>query len=1432
MQNYKMGIDIGSTTVKVVVINHKNNILFQQYKRHFSEIKNTVANLLQEAREKLGNISFSAMLTGSGGVSIAKSLEIPFIQEVVATAKAIETAAPKTDVAIELGGEDAKIIYFSNGIEQRMNGVCAGGTGSFIDQMASLLQTDASGLNELAKKHKVIYPIASRCGVFAKTDIQPLINEGAAKEDLAVSIFQAVVNQTISGLACGKPIRGYVTFLGGPLHFLSELRQRFIETLKLTEETAVLPENSHLFAAYGTAISNEEEAKQMTFDSLLQKIYHGEKLEIEVNRLQLLFENKQDYEAFQKRHEAEKVQRVDLSTYQGNAFLGIDAGSTTTKLALVSETGALLYSYYGSNEGNPLKVIIKSLNELYEQMPEGVKIKNSCVTGYGEGLIKEALMIDLGYIETVAHYKAASFFKPDVDFILDIGGQDMKCIRIKNNVIDSVQLNEACSSGCGSFIETFAKSLNYTVAEFAKVALLAKNPIDLGSRCTVFMNSRVKQAQKEGASVADISAGLAYSVIKNALLKVIKIADPKALGKSIVVQGGTFYNDAVLKSFEIISGREAIRPDIAGIMGAFGAGLIALEKYKEGYQTTLVSREEMNLLEMKSTLTRCKGCTNHCLLTINHFSSGRKFITGNRCEKGLGKENVQNEAPNLYEYKRKRLFEHYKPLELEKAPNGIVGIPRVLNMWEDYPFWFTFFTNLGFRVELSPYSSKAVYEKGIESIPSESACYPAKLVHGHIMSLIEAGIHFIFYPSVVYERRDIAESDNNYNCPIVTSYSENIKNNVEELKEVKFLNPFLSMGEKKTLEKRLIQEFKQFGLSATEISAAVEAAWQEWGQFREDIHQKGIETLQYIKEHNMTGIVLGGRPYHADPEINHGIPELIAGYHIAVLTEDSVAHLGKVERPMVVRDQWTYHSRLYEAAAFVKTQQNLEYVQLNSFGCGLDAVTTDEVKNILTKAGKIYTSLKIDEVNNLGAARIRIRSLIAAIEDRAEKQVKIHAGDASLKRVIFTKEMKKDYTILCPQMSPIHFDILKEVFRSNGYHLDVMPAMDKNAIDTGLKYVNNDACYPALIVVGQLINALKSGKYDIQKTAVLISQTGGGCRATNYINFIRKALENADMPHIPVISISTGGLEKNPGFKISPSLLHKMLQGFVYGDLFMRVLYKVRPYEKIKNAANTLYEYWNQKIKEDVKTGNWKTYCKNIENIIEDFDSLEITDEVKPKVGVVGEILVKFHPTANNDIVGLLEAEGAEAVVPDLLGFGLYSCYNASQKRKYLKTPLKEKLVNDIGIEVIEFYQKPMIKALKASKRFHAPEDIKTLGKYAESIVSLCNQTGEGWFLTAEMIELIRSGVQNIVCTQPFGCLPNHVVGKGVIKELRKQYPLSNIVAIDYDPGASEVNQLNRIKLMLASANKNLYIAETEQKENKKRMRRHFFKKASFDMKG
>ena len=1401
----RIGIDIGSTTVKVVVINEKDEMLFSRYERHYSEILETVKKLVSEAHDEIGDASVSAMITGSGGVALSEADGIPFIQEVVATANAIESVIPQTDVAIELGGEDAKIIYFEGGnAEERMNGICAGGTGSFIDQMASLLQTDAGGLNELAKSHKIIYPIASRCGVFAKTDIQPLINEGAAREDLAASIFQAVVNQTISGLACGKPIRGHVAFLGGPLHFLSELRERFIKTLKLTDETAILPENSHLFAAFGSAISADEKDAR-PFSEMIDNIGKNNTLAVEIARLSPLFNDEEEYKKFSERHKKASVPKKELSEYKGNAFLGIDAGSTTTKIALVADDGSLLYSYYAGNEGNPLKVVIKSLNELYDIMPDGVEIKYSCVTGYGEGLIKAALMVDLGYIETVAHYKAAAFFKPDVDFILDIGGQDMKCIRIKDGVIESVLLNEACSSGCGSFIETFAKSLNFSVQDFAKEALFAKNPIDLGSRCTVFMNSRVKQAQKEGAAVSDISAGLAYSVIKNALLKVIKISDPKALGKSIVVQGGTFYNDAVLKSFELISEREAVRPDIAGIMGAFGAGLIARNKYSEDKKTTLISRDAMNALEIKTSLVRCGGCTNNCLLTINNFSGGRRFITGNRCEKGLGKEKSSKDVPNLFDYKFHRLFD-YKPLDEDKAPRGVIGIPRVLNMYEDYPFWFTFFTELGFSVKLSPVSSKKIYEEGMESIPSESVCYPAKLAHGHIMDLINDGVKRIFYPGVPYERKDIMAADNNYNCPIVASYTENIKNNVEELRteNIEFINPFLSLANKDVVKKRMFEELSRYGVDKNEINNAVDKGWQEWTAFREDMHKKGEETLKYIESHNMTGIVLAGRPYHTDPEVNHGIPELIASYNMAVFTEDSVSHLGHVERPLVVRDQWAYHSRLYEAAAFVKTRDDLELIQLNSFGCGLDAVTTDEVKDILVAAGKIYTTLKIDEVSNLGAARIRVRSLIAAIEDRKEKNIKPREGDASLKRVIFTKEMKKNYTVICPQMAPLHFDVLEAAMKACGFNIVMMPAADPGSVDYGLKYVNNDACYPALIVVGQMMKALKSGDYDLNKTALLITQTGGGCRATNYIGFIRKALKNAGMEQIPVVSVSAQGLEKNPGLKFTPKLLNHMVQAFVYGDLFMRVLYRTRPYEAVKGSANALYDKWNEKVKKDIAKADIGTFKQNLRDIVKEFDDLELLDIVKPRVGVVGEILVKYHPLANNDIVGLLEREGAEAVVPDILGFGHYSAYNSVQKEKYLGGSSKARTFSGIAIKALEYYQKPMIEALKASKRFDAPVNIETLGEYAEPIVSLCNQTGEGWFLTGEMMELIHTGVNNIVCTQPFGCLPNHVVGKGVIKEIRRRYPLANIVAVDYDPGASEVNQLNRIRLMLASAYKNL----------------------------
>ena len=1406
MKKHTLGIDIGSTTVKIAILDENDNLVFSDYERHFANIQETLADLLQKAENQLGELTLCPVITGSGGLTLANHLEVPFVQEVIAVSTSLQKLAPKTDVAIELGGEDAKIIYFENGnVEQRMNGICAGGTGSFIDQMASLLQTDAPGLNEYAKHYKALYPIAARCGVFAKTDIQPLINDGATKEDLSASIFQAVVNQTISGLACGKPIRGHVAFLGGPLHFLSELKAAFIRTLKLDDEHIIAPDNSHLFAAIGSALNAKQDVT-VSLIELKERMRTTIKLDFEVERMEPLFATEEDYQAFHERQSAYKVKTGDLSTYKGKCFLGIDAGSTTTKTALVGEDGTLLYSFYSNNNGNPLKTTISSIKEIYELLPEDAEIAFSCSTGYGEALIKAALLLDEGEVETVSHYYAAAFFDPEVDCILDIGGQDMKCIKIRNQTVDSVQLNEACSSGCGSFIETFAKSLNYTVQDFAKAALFAKHPIDLGTRCTVFMNSKVKQAQKEGAEVSDISAGLAYSVIKNALYKVIKVSDASELGKHIVVQGGTFYNDAVLRSFEKIANCQAIRPDIAGIMGAFGAALIARERYQEGEKTSMLSIDQINSLQYTTSMANCRGCTNNCRLTINKFSGGRKYISGNRCERGLGKEKNKDHIPNLFDYKYKRIFS-YEPLSTDKATRGQVGIPRVLNMFENYPFWYTFFTELKYQVVLSPTSTRKIYELGIESIPSESECYPAKLAHGHVTWLIRNGVKFIFYPCIPYERNEFPDAVNHYNCPIVTSYAENIKNNVDELNDpsITFRNPFMAFTSEEILTSRLVEEFPD--IPAAEVKAAAHKAWDELSAVHLDVQKKGEETLRYLKETGRRGIVLAGRPYHIDPEIHHGIPDMINSYGIAVFTEDSVAHLGHVERPIRVNDQWMYHSRLYSAANFVKTRDDLDLIQLNSFGCGLDAVTTDEVYEILDGSDKIYTCLKIDEVNNLGAARIRIRSLIAAIRAKQAQNKKRTIKPASIEKVSFTKQMRKEYTILCPQMSPFHFGIFEAAFNASGYNLEVLPNDNKHAVDVGLKYVNNDACYPSLMVVGQIMDALLSGKYDLNKTAVIMSQTGGGCRASNYIAFIRRALKKAGMEQIPVISLNLSGLESNPGFKLTLPLIRRIVYGAVFGDILMKCVYRMRPYELEKGIVNRKHKIWEQRViafvtGSSVSHGTFKKMCREM---VHDFDTIPISDDKKPRVGIVGEILVKFLPAANNHLADLLEAEGAEPVVPDLIDFICYCFYNQNFKVEKLGFKKSKATIANLGLKAIDWLRKTANEALEQSRHFTPAADIRDLAKMASPIVSAGNQTGEGWFLTGEMMELIHGGVPNIVCIQPFGCLPNHIVGKGVIKEVRREHPEANIVAIDYDPGASEVNQLNRIKLMLSTAQKNLH---------------------------
>ena len=1421
-----VGLDVGSTTVKIVVMDENLDTVYTNYTRHNSDTKNTVCNVLDDLVKRFPESEFTLALTGSGAMSAATFLDVPFIQEVVSCKRAVEKYIPKTDVVIELGGEDAKIIYFGKSIEQRMNGSCAGGTGAFIDQMASLLNTDSAGLNELVKNHTVIYPIASRCGVFAKTDVQPLINEGAAKEDIAASIFQAVVNQTISGLACGRPIRGNVAFLGGPLNYLSELRQRFIETLHLTDEQIIVPDEAHLLVARGAALDSLD-MKPISVEKLKAKIQMLKTShDTTTNPLKPLFVTDSEYEEFKERHNKDVVKKGDLKNYHGDCFIGIDAGSTTTKLVVTDNEGTLLYSLYESNGGNPLKSVMGMLKKLYVVIPKDAKIRCSGVTGYGESLIKTALNVDLNEIETIAHYTAAKKFMPDVTSIVDIGGQDMKYIKLKNNSIENIMLNEACSSGCGSFIETFAKSLGLSIEEFVQSALESRNPVDLGSRCTVFMNSKIKQAQKEGYSVGDISAGLSYSVIKNAIQKVMKIRDMKVLGDHIVVQGGTFYNDAVLRAFELLVGKNVIRPDIAGLMGAYGVALLAQEQYESNkdmeYVSTLASIEDIDNLKIEASHVRCNGCENHCLLTINKFSNGTKHISGNRCEKGAGIVSENKELPNLVKYKYQRIFD-YKPLDEKDAPRGTIGIPRVLNMYEDYPFWFTFLTNLGFRVIVSEKSNRKTYEKGMESMPSESVCYPAKLSHGHIISLLQQGIKTIFYPCMPFSRKEYKDADNHYNCPIVISYSEVLKNNVEELKadDVTFLNPFLPF-EPKTLAETILglPEFKKYNFTKKELLNAAQKAEEEYRHCREDIHAEGLKAVKYLDENHLKGIVLAGRPYHIDPEINHGIDTLITSLGLAVITGDSIANLTEAKAPLRVVNQWVYHARLYAAADFVGKHDNLELVQLNSFGCGVDAVTTDQVEEILSSFNKMYTLIKIDEVNNLGAVRIRIRSLLASMNKREKDKIEANGdGDYTAKKKIFTKDMR-DYKILIPQMAPIHFELIEIAVRSCGYNVELLRNCTDHTVETGLKYVNNDACYPSILVTGQMIEALESGKYDLNKTALIMSQTGGGCRATNYIGFIRKALKDAGFADIPVISFNVVGMEKMPGFKITPKLVEKLLKVVVYGDLLQKMLTKNRAYEVHKGETQKLYDTWMEKCKKLLEHSSMAEFKQSIYDMVEDFEKIELDTSVeKPKVGIVGEVLIKYHPFGNNFVADKLEQEGAEVVLPDFMGFVKFMATHKITFNTLIKTDKFKAKIFKLAIKLIDILEKDERIALANSKKgYLQPCDIWELETKVKDILSIGNQTGEGWFLTAEMIEYIEHGIPNIVCVQPFACLPNHVVGKGVIKTIRDQFPYANIAAIDYDPGASEANQTNRIKLLMAVAKDNLSIQRKEklavEKEN------------------
>ena len=1655
----RMGLDIGSTTIKLVLLPEAPVAaraggaasassapvapVFAEYRRHNADVRGELTRLLGEVARAYPGAVVRGAVTGSAGLSLATLMGLPFVQEVIAETETVRVCDPQADVIIELGGEDAKITYLHPTPEQRMNGTCAGGTGAFIDQMAQLLHTDAAGLDDMASRYTTLYPIASRCGVFAKSDLQPLINQGAAGEDLAASVLQAVVTQTIAGLACGRPIRGHVMFLGGPLHFLPQLRAAFERTLADQVDSFTCPDNAQLYVAIGAALLSSGEPTPIS--ELSTRLSTRKALSLGTSRMRPLFKDAAELEAFRERHARAHIERAHwpvpdepaekepggqddelddeapgassapgtsgAAEYgEGDCFLGIDAGSTTIKAVVLDGRGRIVWEHYAGNEGDPVTAAVEILRRIHREMPDGVRIVRSCVTGYGESLVKAALRIDEGVVETMAHYRAAAYLNPGVTSVIDIGGQDMKYLRIKGDAIDSISVNEACSAGCGSFLQTFAQSMGLKIGEFAEAALHAERPVDLGSRCTVFMNSSVKQAQRESATVGEISAGLSYSVVRNALYKVIKLKDADQLGERVSVQGGTFLNDAVLRAFELLTGREVVRPDIAGLMGCFGAALSARASY-DGVPSGLMSLGELSRFSLTTETATCKLCQNHCQLTITTFNDGQRHISGNRCERGATQERraTKSDLPNLYDYKYKRAFS-YRRLREGAATRGDIGIPRVLGMYENYPLWFTVLTSLGFRVMISGRSNHELFESGMDTIPSENVCYPAKLAHGHIEALIAKDIKTIWFPCVFYERELVKGAADHFNCPIVATYPEVIRNNVEAVRDgqphggegadgaeggtgpggsgVRMLSPFLNLADPTTLAERLVEVFADWDVTLPEARRAVAAGFAEDAAFKADVRAEGRRALKWMEDNGRKGIVLAGRPYHIDPEINHGIPDVINTLGLAVLSEDSLlpepdaaaadtaeatGQAGKSEetgdagrpgeaepggrparparpkkpkktdwaaiarqagsspgtdeapdpgdgaehavatgalsravaalrrrvdelRPdpqapadwsdvtgvglptpksvatedvtgrLRVRDQWAYHSRLYQAAELVTARDDLELVQLNSFGCGVDALTTDQVQEILESAGGVYTSLKIDEVSNLGAATIRLRSLAAASEARAAEKA-AHAEEAADEAdgsaddaveidttvpadessamaadrparkgaektekaagpretgfavggrelpgatgPVFTEAMRATHTILMPQMSPVHFRPLEPLMRRLGYKVELLQSATRDDLEVGLRYVNNDACFPAIMVIGQLIGAFTDGSHDPDSCVVAISQTGGICRATNYAAMLRKGLREAGYPQVPVVAISLQGIESNPGFELTATMGLKMLQGIIIGDTLNTCLLRVRPYEVVEGATQKLVERWDRIIAEYFehrgRSATWGGrigYRRLLREMVREFNDLPRRDEPRrPRVGVVGEILVKFQPDANNHVVDVIEAEGCEAVVPGLLPFFLSGLATAQWEADTYGIGRESVAKKKAAVWFIEQLQAPARAALRAAGgTFDVEVSTAELARKASKVLSLGNQAGEGWLLTGEMIELIEHGVPNIVCCQPFACLPNHVVGKGMFREVRRRYPQANIVAIDYDPGASEVNQLNRIKLMISTA--------------------------------
>ncbi|MDY7080051.1 MAG: acyl-CoA dehydratase activase [Chloroflexota bacterium] len=1438
MRAFRMGIDVGSTTAKVVILNRRADVMFSAYRRHNAETLATLQAMLQEASRVLDDVEVDFLVTGSAGLGISEKFNIPFIQEVIASAEVVRQLYPEVKTLIDIGGEDAKMIFFNDDQRPdiRMNGSCAGGTGAFIDQMATLLNIPVSELDDLAEKHTTIYPMASRCGVFAKTDVQNLLSREIAREDIVASIFNAVVLQTLATLSRGYKSLPVILFGGGPLTFLPALKGFFMQALKVSKDGVLETDNTELLPAIGAALADRAtghvNGQTITLTQLAgllntkQRYSHTGR-----GRLVRLFADTQEFNQWRKTRTQHRVERVDVRKLEGShCFLGIDSGSTTTKLVLIDEQGRIAFDYYRNNNGNAINAVqegLERIQRLFAARDNLPHIARSIVTGYGEDLIRTAFGCDEGLVETLAHYRAARAFDPSVSFILDIGGQDMKAIFVKDGHIQNIEINEACSSGCGSFIESFAMSMGYTVSEFAQKACTSEAPCDLGTRCTVFMNSKVKQALREGAGVSDISAGLAYSVIKNAIHKVLKITDTSVLGDHIIVQGGTFRNPAIHRAMERLLGKQVLCPGIAELMGAYGAALTARDTYRnngngqgKSHFVGLQNLESVGSYEKQ--FIRCRGCENKCTITKLTFQNENVFYTGNRCEKiftNSGKN--ERKGVNLVARKVQLLFDRethppQSPLRGRKnlIPTLTLGIPRALNMYENFPFWNTLFVECGFKVQLSAASSNALYEEGVETIMSENICFPAKLAHGHIYDLIKARVDRIFFPMVFYEQDGFADSVNSYNCPIISGYPDVMRSAIDP--EGKFGIPLdmpaINFQDKRLLRRACHQYLAGLGVGAKTFRRAFDRAVEAQQKYKAKVRAIATDILNEANADGRPVILLMGRPYHADPQINHKVPEILTDFGLDVITEDAIPLTpNQTLDNQHVLTQWEYSNRFYHAARWVGQQDHVETVQLNSFACGPDAINVDEVKSILCAYGKSYTIIRIDEIESIGSVKLRLRSMIESLKERERAKTQEPLSEQTYtprKTTRLYQKADRQGTILVPRFSHFCSPPITRPLLDLGYQVRALPPANRESVEVGLKYTNNEICYPAIIVIGDLIKALQSGKYELSDVAVGISQTGGQCRASCYLSLLKRALIAAGFEDIPVISLTTGArpLNEQPGFKLDiKRYAYKAMLGLVFADALSAMYHATAIRELHKGAVLELTDKYLSTLEHGTLPLSRDTVLGALEKAVTDFNEIETVDRDYPKVGIVGEIYIKYNSFSNNRVVQWLMDQELEVIVSPLAEFFLTWLVGAKIK---VQSNLQKPDVLWFLSPVLERYVQALqddVEAIMKGFRYHYPHHtIRDIARKAEETVTLTHQYGEGWLIAGEIGVFEESGVQNVLCLQPFGCIANQVVAKGVEKRLKERYPQLNLLFLDSDAGTSEVNFLNRLYFFVNHAQASL----------------------------